>query len=588
MVSDILWQWAHILALMIPVSLFVAIAVLRLSVTRSNSARYPIAFAAVVLSFILSFAVFLGTIKAPIIINTSVSLHRVLVLPFGFYIDRLTAVMLLLVTLVSMLVHIYAMRYMRGENYVHRFIPALTVTTLSTVMLVMANNLVMLYGFWVLTGLSVIYLVSLNCSTPWFSCRATRRMLATYVLGDIAFGLGVLAISVSYGTANEFALFHLLRSSKTQPVPVLSLSSSALLTISTLLIFGGIMARTVQFPLHAWLVDTLEAPTPVSALMHAGVVNMGGFLLARLSPLFILVPSVMSIIFFVGFLTAFYGTSVMLTQNDIKRSLVFSTVGQMGFMVMEAGLAAYAFVIFHLVSHGIFKATMFLGSGKVSHPHSNSPERSVSWSIWFLGLIFPAIVFYGISHITGQAIIDWQRQGILLLFAWAAITQATLGIFRYSRSWRQTLSLSIILALVVTAYLTAVSAFQRFLSAAIASPSHFGWPGGYGMLVLMVVILIISSLAIKFPLSQLSTDNAFASHINELKKTLYVFSANQWYINEVSRPLRFVTARLPLGLGPHLGRRSLTLSSVSSGKLGSGTHAEPQEEHDQISGLKSR
>ncbi|PSR29499.1 NADH-quinone oxidoreductase subunit L [Sulfobacillus thermosulfidooxidans DSM 9293] len=588
MVFDTLWQWTHILALMIPVPLLVAFAILRLVVAPSDFKRSSIAIAAVVLSFTLSCAVLLGTIKAPVTLNASVSLGRFLLLPLGFYVDRLTAVMLLLVTFVSTLVHIYALRYMRGEPYVHRFIPALTLTTLTTVMLVMANNLVMLYGFWVLTGLSVIYLVSLNCSRPWFSCRATRRMMATYLLGDVAFGIGVLVIALTYNTVNEPQLFHLVDSSRVHPVHLLSLPPTVLLTLSTLLIFGGIMARTVQFPLHAWLVDTLEAPTPVSALMHAGVVNMGGYLLARLSPMFVLVSPVMSIIFFVGFVTAFYGTSVMLTQNDIKRSLVFSTIGQMGFMVMEAGLAAYAFVIFHLVSHGIFKATMFLGSGKVSHPHSNTPMRPLSWPIWTLGLIFPAIVFYGISHITGQAIIDWQRQGILLLFAWAAITQASLSIFRFSRSWKQTLALSLLLALVVTAYLSAVNAFHRFLSSTIASPSHFGWPGGYGMLALMIAILILSSLALKLPLSQRSSQNALASQIDELKKTLYVFAANQWYINEMSHQFRLFTGRISLRLAPHLGRRSLTLSPASFGTSGSSAHTESQEGTDQISGLKSR
>lgn len=540
----------HLLALMVPVPLFVAFLALRILGERAGKIRYPLTIAAAAFSFTMSVLILVGVL---IFGSSDWTLSFPAGIPLGFDIDRLTAVMLLLVTGVSLVVHSYSLRYMDGEPHYDRFISGLSLSTASTLMLVMANNLFMLYLFWLLTGLSVIRLVSSRCAKA-FSCRATRRMIVAYGIGDAAFGLGVFFAYFEFGTVSYQKLFHLAASAPTHPVILghwLSIhgSTGQALAWITLLLFIGIMVRTAQFPFQSWLVDTLDAPTPVSALMHAGIVNIGGFLLARLSPLFVQSPHIMHGIFLVGILTAFYGTSVMLTQNDVKGTLVYSTIGQMGFMVMEAGLGAYAFVIFHLASHGIFKATLFLGSGKVERPVPAGQSRPLSWASWMLSLVFPALFFYALSRFGGAAPfeLDGKQEPFLLLFAWATVTQAVAGVFRFSYSPKAWPAGTVVLGLVLTGYLFLVRWFHHFLSSAIAPvPEKIVWPDNYGAIYVMAAIVFLSGLVIKLPAFRASRQTFFLSWINASRKTLYVFAANRWYADEIGRWLCLVTISPPI------------------------------------------
>jgi NADH:ubiquinone oxidoreductase subunit 5 (subunit L)/multisubunit Na+/H+ antiporter MnhA subunit len=241
------------------------------------------------------------------------------------------------------------------------------------------------------------------------------------------------------------------------------------------LIFVGLMARTVQLPLQWWLPDTVDAPTPLSGLLHAGIVNLGGFLLARFSPLLNQTPVTLGIAFGVGTITALYGTQVMLTQTDVKRGLAYSTIGQMGFMVMEAGLGAYATAVFHLIAHGLYKATLFLSSGSVapSGPAQSQPRltstmsprtlvtrAAVTIALW-LGLFWTSVRVW---HLAAPAAAIW------LIFTVATVSQAFWAVSRLVRP-RWSGVLAAFLILMALAYIAEISAFAHFLGSAIAPPT---------------------------------------------------------------------------------------------------------------------
>jgi len=371
-------------------------------------------------------------------------------IPWGFTANRLTGLMVLYVTSVSALIHLYALRYMRGEPGAPRFIGRLSLATLSVVFVVLANNLVMLWLFWVLTGITILSLMAYSCTSPW-TCPTTRRTLLTFVIGDLGLAISVILARFVFGTVYDATLFQRL---PRHPVAALVLALS---------IFLAIMARSAQFPLYFWLTNTVDAPTPLSAFMHAGVVNIGGFLLARFSPLWTAVPVALPIIFGVGLVTAFFGNGVMLTQSDVKRSLVYSTVGQMGFMVMEAGLGAFATAVFHIMSHGLFKATLFLRSGQIGEPGSPitapaSRDRRVFWGS--LGL---AAVLFLLSRPL------WPRvePAILVVFVTATLAQAALTTLRPAISPLAKLAVGIGLVGILVGYLKEIEWFTHFLAGSV-------------------------------------------------------------------------------------------------------------------------
>lgn len=528
------WVWLSnarhldIAAAFVPVPLFVAFAALSFFGERPKSGLSRIAAGGAISSLVLAGAALAGVLGGGPV--DWVLFRRPL--PFGLYVDRLTVVMLLLVTGVSSIVHLYSVRYMQGEPHYNRFIARLSLTTGSVALLVMANNLVMLFGSWLLTGLSVVLLLAHNCERPQ-ACRATRRVLIIYGIGDAAFALGVIAAYRLFGTVDYRRLFHLAAAHVSASGH--RLDAGPALAVMALLFFIGIMARSAQFPLHVWMTDTVDAPTPVSALLHAGIVNIGGFLLARLSPLFTQSAGALHVIFLVGTVTAFFGTGVMLVQNDTKRMLAFSTVGQMGFMVMEAGLAAYATAVFHLMSHGLFKATLFLGSGQLNRPSRHQPEAGRTMKSRTAALIGSAVVvafvFYAVSHHAPS----WRKNSILLIFAAATLTQAAVSIVRFSRSWPTTVALTFLLAAILAGYWTEIDWFNHFLAATIAPvPQKLG--GTFDVVGFSVVagFSLLSAAIVSLGPPRHPRVHRW---IDGYRQTLYVFIANQGYISDIARRL---------------------------------------------------
>ena len=376
-------------------------------VARLGVAAEVIAFA---LSLVLLYEV---TIRGPQ--ATQVSLWPDGISLLSLYVDRLSAVMLVHISAISTLIHIFSIRYMQQEWGYARFHSLLGFTTFVLLGMVSSANLLMLFAFWQLLSWLVPLLSYNHEHLP--TMRGAFRTFIMQRGGDVAFLGGIVLAQSFYGTLELQQLF--IRSAEAKSVFTLWPGGIEITagTAVSVLIFIGAMSKSAQFPLHMWLPDSLYAPTPVHALLHAGIINAGGFLLTRLAPLYALSPATLHLVFAVGMLTAILGSSMMLVQNDIKKTLGYSTIGQMGFMIMECGLGAYGLAIFHLIAHGLFKGTIFLNCGYVIHAARQEPRlprrqaaaeggefSNLTWLTGFATtLILPLIIVlaaHGILNIT--------------------------------------------------------------------------------------------------------------------------------------------------------------------------------------------
>jgi NADH-quinone oxidoreductase subunit L len=276
--------------------------------------------------------------------------------------DHLTAVMLLVVTSVGFLVHVYSVGYMHGDGGYYRFFSYLPLFVFSMLMLVLANSYLLLFAFWEAVGLCSYLLVGFWFHRPDANNAAMKAFWTTRV-GDIGFGLGTMLVWTTFGTFTYTDVFAQLNDRlKAGTI------SHNLITVICLLLFCGAIGKSAQVPLQTWLPDAMLAPTPVSALIHAAtMVTAGIYLVARSWPLFDLSPGARDVVAIVGISTAFLGATIGIVQRDIKRVLAYSTISQLGYMCFALGVGAYIPAIFHLVTHAMFKGLMFLGSGSVIH-----------------------------------------------------------------------------------------------------------------------------------------------------------------------------------------------------------------------------
>jgi NADH-quinone oxidoreductase subunit L len=287
----------------------------------------------------------------------------------GLAIDRLTAVMLLLVTIVSALVHIYTIGYMHGEPGYARFFSYIALFTFSMLMLVLADNFLQLFVFWEAVGLCSYLLIGHWYERPSAVAAATKAFIVNRV-GDFGFILGLLLVFTTFGSLDYATVFASIESTSAMVTNILEpLGGShdvSTVTLICLLLFMGAIGKSAQFPLHVWLPDAMEGPTPISALIHAAtMVTAGVFMVARLAPLYNASPTAMSAVAVVGAITMVLGATIALTQTDIKRVVAYSTMSQLGYMMMACGLGAYTAGMYHLLTHGAFKALLFLGCGSV-------------------------------------------------------------------------------------------------------------------------------------------------------------------------------------------------------------------------------
>jgi len=285
---------------------------------------------------------------------------------WAFRVDSLVAVMLVVVTSVSALVHIYSIGYMADDPHQPRFFAYLSLFTFAMLMLVTADNLVQLFFGWEGVGLASYLLIGFWYQKPEANAAAIKAFVVNRV-GDFGFALGIFAVYLMIGSVAYDTIFAEASTLTGKTMTFLSWQFDAL-TVICLLLFVGAMGKSAQFLLHTWLPDAMEGPTPVSALIHAAtMVTAGVFMVARLSPLFELAPVALEVVVFIGATTAFFAATVGLVQNDIKRVIAYSTCSQLGYMFVAMGVGAYSVGMFHLFTHAAFKALLFLGSGSVIH-----------------------------------------------------------------------------------------------------------------------------------------------------------------------------------------------------------------------------
>ncbi|MBF0123893.1 MAG: NADH-quinone oxidoreductase subunit L [Magnetococcales bacterium] len=286
---------------------------------------------------------------------------------FGLLVDRLTAVMLIVVTGVSAMVHIYSVGYMHEDPDQPRFFSYLSLFTVAMLMLVMADNFLQLFFGWEGVGLASYLLIGFWFKKESASAAAIKAFLVNRV-GDFGFAIGIFTIYLVFGSLDYNHVFAMAGSGN-YPATIDFLTGQVnTMTLICLLLFIGAMGKSAQLGLHTWLPDAMEGPTPVSALIHAAtMVTAGVFMVCRASPLFELSETALSVVTLVGAATAFFAATVGLVQNDIKRVIAYSTCSQLGYMFFAAGVSAYSAAMFHLMTHAFFKALLFLGAGSVIH-----------------------------------------------------------------------------------------------------------------------------------------------------------------------------------------------------------------------------
>ncbi len=475
------------------------------------------------------------------------------VFKFGMLVDRLTAVMMVLITSVSTVIHVYSIRYLQGDPGYARFYALLSFMTFVILALVSSPNLFMLFVFWQLLSWALYLILAFNFSHPPAFQNAFKTFFVHRV-GDVSFLCGLFLTFKYFGTLEFTELFQ-RASEHPQMISLLpgNIFDVSAVTVITLFIFVGAMAKSAQFPLHVWLPDTMDSPTPVSALMHAGIINAGGFLLNRLAPFYALSPTTLHIVFVVGALTVLLGASMMLVQNDIKKTLGFSTMGQMGYMIMECGLGAFALAIFHLIAHGLFKATLFLGAGQGIHaardepkfPSSSAhePMRPPTQLTWVTGVIVtlltPLLILMVAHDMLDVPLQDAHGAVIFLFFGWVTASQAMFSLYRLQAvaSWKVAGAMIGTLFFVGFIYLWAGEAFTHFLYPEPGVADGFFVaaalnPQVFDTLILMATVLIIFGWVIVYTNTKGQTI-LNANWLLSIRKQLYILLINRFYVDLV-------------------------------------------------------
>jgi len=322
----------------------------------------------------------------------------------GFFVDPLTACLLIVVTTIGLLVHIYSIGYMGHDPGYWRFFAYLNLFMFSMLLLVLADNWLVVFVAWELVGLCSYLLIGFWFKRPSAALASKKAFLVNRV-GDVGFALGIMAIFASTLALGRPTLNIRLS------IELLTTEGAVLLvplTIIALLVFAGAMGKSAQFPLHVWLPDAMEGPTPVSALIHAAtMVNAGVYLVARANQLFAHSLEAMSIVAGIGIFTAILAASIAFTQTDIKRVLAYSTLSQLGYMFAALGVGAFTAAIFHLMAHGFFKGLLFLGSGSVIHAvHDEQDMRNMGGlrqkiRITYVTMLIGSIAIAGIPPLAG-------------------------------------------------------------------------------------------------------------------------------------------------------------------------------------------
>ena len=300
----------------------------------------------------------------------------------GFLVDRLSATMMLIVTFVSLMVHIYTIGYMADDPGYQRFFSYISLFTFSMLMLVMSNNFLQLFFGWEAVGV-VSYLLIGFWYTRESAIYANLKAFLVNRVGDFGFLLGIAAVLMYFESLDYQTVFAAAPGLAEVTVQIVGDAEWSLMTVICILLFIGAMGKSAQVPLHVWLPDSMEGPTPISALIHAAtMVTAGIFMVARMSPLFELSTTALSFVLVIGAITAFFMGLLGLVQNDIKRVVAYSTLSQLGYMTVALGVSAYSAAIFHLGTHAFFKALLFLGAGSVIIAMHHEQDMRKMGGLW--------------------------------------------------------------------------------------------------------------------------------------------------------------------------------------------------------------
>ena len=434
---------------------------------------------------------------------------------FGLLIDPLTAVMLIVVTGVSLLVQIYSLGYMKGDASFTRYYAYMSLFTAAMLGLVLASNIIQLYVFWELVGVSSYLLIGFWHERPAAAAAAKKAFIITRI-GDVGF---LIAILYLFTQADAFAAaglnaFHIpdIWEAAQPEAAAGAILGGAVLTWLALGIFAGAAGKSGQFPLHTWLPDAMEGPTPVSALIHAAtMVAAGVFLVARFFPMFEHSTDAMTVVALVGAFTAVFAASMGLVMNDIKRVMAYSTVSQLGYMMAALGLGLYAPAIFHLVTHAAFKALLFLGAGSVNHATGTFDMRYMGGLRKVMPVTYVLVLIAGLSLVGIIPLAGFWSKDEILFGAWDGTGLVDTWVSRVTFS-------ALLVGVIVTAFYTIRMIILTFhgefhggidreleekAQAAPTGASHHGgvhlaespWVMLLPMLVLGVVAVLVGYLA---------------------------------------------------------------------------------------------
>ena len=407
-----------------------------------RAGAHSVTIAGVAVSTVLSFLVFktvaldgAGGFDGPVYVWGEAGGLR---LEIGFLIDELSATMMLVVSFVSLMIHVYTIGYMADDPGYQRFFSYISLFTFSMLMLVMANNFLQLFFGWEAVGVVSYLLIGF-----WFkresAIQANLKAFLVNRVGDLGFLLGIAAVLLVFGTLDYASVFEAAPARADAALNVAGGAGWPAMTVICLLLFVGAMGKSAQVPLHVWLPDSMEGPTPISALIHAAtMVTAGIFMVARMSPLFELSEVALNVVMVIGALTAFFMGLLGIVQHDVKRVVAYSTLSQLGYMTVALGASAYAAAVFHLGTHAFFKALLFLAAGSVIialHHEQDMRRMGGLWRrmpiTWLCSLVgtLALIGFPGFSgFFSKDGIIEAVRHSELAA-AWVAYPAVLLGVF---------------------------------------------------------------------------------------------------------------------------------------------------------------
>ncbi len=481
-------------------------------------------------------------------------------------IDPLAAVMILVISAISLIVSHYSVRYMVEEPGYRRFFALLSAMTGVLLLMVSAGDLLTLLVAWHLVGVLLYFLLAFDTRSKSASRYALWTWM-TFRFGDLPL---ILAAVLLYQAFDSWSFVEIFRQLAAAP-DTRTIFDLRLVDVAGGLIAVAAFARSAQFFLHTWLPYTMSGPTPVSALMHAGIVNAGGFLVNRFAPVFVETSGVMHWMFVVGLATAVIGSVLMLAQSDIKKALGYSTMGQMGFMIMECGLGAFSLAIYHLIAHGLFKGTLFLGAGGVIHEARKSdgvpkdpmygfivekntaPSRKPWLLMAGLTLIVPAAILLGAHWLVAQDFYQKQGAVVLLFFGWVTGAQLIFSAYRMGNAKLGRLFAQVVIsfAIVILGYSMIGHAFDTFLfpdevfraSIYAAAEIDVLW---FDLLVMVVTVIIVAGWLHTYYHER--NGRRTGKIFSHLRFSLYVAISREFYVGDIyawlARHLERLSVRL--------------------------------------------